>query len=113
MNVDADVNGNGVADCADPCLVNTCANGGICQAFGRDLQNAHCGGAAPPPLNSCGLDGCADHEACGDGSVCIPPGVFGHVRSGCAGARCRIDADCDAHPGGECLPFFALCARYG
>ncbi len=97
---------------AGDCCEDVECGGGICQAERRDHQDAYCGGAAPQPINMCSNDACLGHDDCGDG-VCIPPGVFVHVRSRCAVARCLLDADCDARAGGECRPFFTRCANSG
>ncbi|MCC7535971.1 MAG: hypothetical protein IT379_07150, partial [Deltaproteobacteria bacterium] len=62
------------ADCVD-------GPGGRCAAF----TFGYCGGAAPPPGNTCRYDGCATDADCG-GGICLPPGAIGNLNAACVAA---------------------------
>lgn len=81
----------------------------VCQQSVYDALNAYCGGAAPPPENSCRFDECLLDDDCAAGEVCVPAGAFGHVLNTCRRTECRTDADCAARPGGECRAYFIRC----
>jgi hypothetical protein len=69
----------------------------------------YCGGIVPAGRNVCAADLCTSDEACPEGQVCLPAGVYGRPVRTCVQASCTSDADCDAAPGGTCLPFRSPC----
>ncbi|CAN92111.1 hypothetical protein predicted by Glimmer/Critica [Sorangium cellulosum So ce56] len=89
--------------CARPdfdecCTTEDCGPGSTCLAA---PLLPYCGG--PPPLenNVCAKDLCSSDDEC-PGGLCAPAGTLNNKVRACVSARCRLDADCDAEPGGIC-----------
>jgi hypothetical protein len=61
-----------------------------------------CGAAPPDEINICRFDQCYRGADCADDEVCIPAGFRGDLFNRCVRATCRITAECDAQPGGQC-----------
>lgn len=99
--------------CADEECVPPEMGRAICHQQVYNLQNRYCGGAAPPETNQCKFDQCGVDADCAADRVCVPAGAFGYVLNTCVPAGCRVDADCNARPGGECRPFFTPCYARG
>lgn len=61
-----------------------------------------CGMAPPEEMNVCRFDQCYRGADCAADEMCIPAGFRGDLFNRCVRAQCRITADCDERPGGQC-----------
>ncbi len=61
-----------------------------------------CGMAPAEEMNICRFDQCYRAADCGQDEICIPAGFRGDLFNRCVRAQCRISADCDVRPGGQC-----------
>src|SRR5262249_31290702 len=58
--------------------------------------------------NECGADSCQSDADCVNG-VCVVAGALTYKVRGCMYAACKVNADCTAEPGGECVPVADPC----
>lgn len=86
------------------CKSSDCATG-KCYAF---PVTPYCGGVMPVDHNVCASDGCELGKICPVGNettgMCMPAGAYGYAVSGCVLQNCTHDTDCNAEPGGVCVP---------
>lgn len=69
----------------------------------------YCAGIPMEPYNQCAVDQCAQDADCAPGQICSVAGTLGHQIRACVSAGCKVDADCDASPGGVCAPIADPC----
>lgn len=95
-------------DGRDGCCEDADCQGGAEGRFGvcHDAMVGFCGGAPPPSLNACSNPECNVDEACPEGRICLPAGLFGRPVNTCVEAACGSDADCTLLPGGQCQMVF-------
>src|SRR6185437_7740845 len=93
----------------DQCCPDTksyCPNGEGCYA--GPLVPA-CSGTPMPMHNQCGADQCEKDIDCAPDQICGLAGTLGLEIRACVTAYCKIDADCEAYPGGVCAPVLDPC----
>jgi len=59
--------------------------------------------------NQCGADQCEKDIDCAPNQICGLAGTLGLQIRACVTAYCKIDADCEAYPGGLCAPVREPC----
>jgi hypothetical protein len=97
-------------DSADECCSTADCSTGRCVHW---PDPSYCGGMQPMAQNRCIADDCQSDADCESiwpfWGVCVEAGVFGHAVRTCVNMACRVDADCNAKPGGRCMPVVEPC----
>lgn len=88
------------------CPDKACPNNEPC--YGGPLVPI-CAGIIMEPHNQCAVDQCTQDADCAQGQVCAPAGTLGRKIRACLAAGCKVDADCNAAPGGVCAPVQEPC----
>ena len=92
----------------DFCCTSADCSGGKCY----NTMNLPCQSTASADYNTCVTDGCVSDAQCIAGglpAICTPAGAFGMAERVCMLAYCHTNTDCNAKPGGSCVPIEGEC----